>query len=90
MQPVSWAALAYIGFIAAPLGTWCVMQATAQLAVLVSSIGFLTTPAVSLILANLFLGEPFTADLLAGSALIMAGVGFAAWPGAGSGRGEAA
>jgi drug/metabolite transporter (DMT)-like permease len=80
-RSVSWAALGYIGFLAAPLGTWCIMEATAKLPAMVSSIGFLTTPAISLILANLFLGEPFTADLLAGSALIMAGVAFAAWPG---------
>ena len=46
-----------------------------------SSVGFLTTPAVSLVLANLFLGEAFTVDLLLGSALIIGGVGFAAWPG---------
>jgi O-acetylserine/cysteine efflux transporter len=79
-QPESWWALAYIGLIAGPLGTWCVMQATASLPALVSSLGFLTTPAVSLILANVFLHEPFTPDLLAGSALIMGGVAFAAWP----------
>ena len=65
-QPVSWAALAYIGLIAGPFGTWCVMQATATLPTVVSSVGFLTTPAISLILANLLLGEPITTDLLAG------------------------
>jgi drug/metabolite transporter (DMT)-like permease len=79
-SPASWAALGYIGFIAGPLGTWCIMEATAKLPALVSSVGFLTTPAVSLILANIVLQEPFTPDLLAGSALIMAGVACAAWP----------
>jgi drug/metabolite transporter (DMT)-like permease len=79
-SPESWWALAYIGLVAGPLGTWCVMEATAKLPTLVSSVGFLTTPAVSLILANVFLHEPFTPDLLAGSALIMAGVAFTAWP----------
>jgi len=77
----AWLALAYIGLIAGPLGTWCVMEATAKLPTVVSSVGFLTTPAVSLILANLVLGEAFTPDLLLGAALIMVGVGFAAWPG---------
>ena len=76
----AWWALGYVGLIAGPLGTWCVMEATAKLPTLVSSVGFLTTPAVSLIMANLFLGEPFTLDLLVGSALIMVGVGAAAWP----------
>src|SRR5579859_1009590 len=77
----SWTALAYIGLIAGPFGTLCVILATAALPAVVSSVGFLTTPAVSIILSNLLLGEPITADLLAGSALIMAGVGCAAWPG---------
>jgi len=78
--PMSWVALAYIGLIAGPFGTWCVIQATATLPTVVSSVGFLTTPAISLLLANLILGEPITADLLAGSALIFFGIGFAAWP----------
>ncbi len=79
-RPLSWCALAYIGLIAGPLGTWCVMQATASLPALVSSVGLLTAPAVALIMANLLLGEPITPDLLLGSALIMAGVAFAVWP----------
>jgi O-acetylserine/cysteine efflux transporter len=81
VSPVSWWALAYIGLVAGPLGTWCIMEATAKLPTLVSSVGFLTTPAISLILANIVLHEPFTPDLLMGSALIMAGVACAAWPG---------
>jgi O-acetylserine/cysteine efflux transporter len=80
-RPGSWAALAYIGLLAGPFGTWCVVQATATLPTVVSSVGFLMTPAVSLILANLFLAEAFTTDLLLGAALIIGGVGFAAWPG---------
>ena len=80
MHPMSWAALAYIGLIASPFGSWCVIEAAARLPTAVSSIGFLTTPAVSLILANLTLGERITPDLLAGSALIIVGVGVAAWP----------
>ena len=80
MHSASWAALACIGLIASPFGTWCVIQATATLPAVVSSVGFLTTPAISLILANLLLGEPITADLLCGSALIIFGVGVAAWP----------
>jgi drug/metabolite transporter (DMT)-like permease len=80
-RPAAWAALAYVGLIAGPFGTWCVLQATATLPTMVSSIGFLMTPAVSLVLANLLLGEPFTADLLLGTTLIIGGVGAAAWPG---------
>ena len=80
-QPGSWAALAYIGLLAGPFGTWCVVQATATLPTVVSSVGFLMTPAISLILAKLLLGEAFTSDLLFGAALIIGGVGAAAWPG---------
>jgi hypothetical protein len=47
--------LAWIGCIAGPIGTWCIGEATARLPTAVSSIGFLTTPAIRLILANLFL-----------------------------------
>ena len=78
-SPVSWGALRLHQPHRQPLGTWCIMEATAKLPTLVSSVGFLTT-AVSLLLANLVLHEPFTPDLLAGSALIMAGVACAAWP----------
>jgi O-acetylserine/cysteine efflux transporter len=79
-QPAGWWALAYIGLLAGPVGTWCVVEATSKLPTMVSSIGFLTTPAVSLLLASLLLGEPLTADLLAGSALIISGVAIAALP----------
>lgn len=79
-RPASLWALGYIGLFAAPIGTWCIMEATAKLPTLVSSIGFLTTPAISLLLSNLLLGEPLTTDLLGGSALIMSGVLVAAWP----------
>ena len=82
-DPIAWAALGYIGCIAGPLGTWCVMEATRLLPTVVSSVGFLATPAVGIALSNLLLGERFTPDLLAGSALILGGVAFAAWPGRG-------
>ena len=79
-QPGCWLALATIGFVAGPIGTWFVVEATAKLPTMVSSIGFLATPAVSLLLANLLLGEPFTADLLSGAALIIGGVAVTALP----------
>ncbi|MEO8713948.1 MAG: DMT family transporter [Acetobacteraceae bacterium] len=77
----SWASILYVGLIAGPLGTWGIVEATIRLPTVVSSIGFLATPAVGLILANLMLGERLTPDLLGGSALILAGVGIAAIPG---------
>jgi hypothetical protein len=53
---------------------------SALLSSLLSSVGCRTTPAVSLKLANIVLHEKLTADLLAGSLLIMAGVACAAFP----------
>lgn len=58
--------MGYIGLIAGPIGTWCILEASAALPAVVSSIGFLVTPAFGLILANLALGEKLTPDLLLG------------------------
>jgi O-acetylserine/cysteine efflux transporter len=79
-DPWAWLSLAYIGLVAGPIGTWCIMEASAALPSVVSSVGFLVTPAVGLILSNLTLGERLTPDLLLGSALILCGAAFAARP----------
>ena len=73
-------AMAFIGLVAGPFGTLFVLQATARLPAMVSSVGFLTTPAAGLLLATLLLGEPLGPDLLLGSGLILSGVAAAAWP----------
>ena len=65
------AALLGIGLVAAPLGTWCVMQATVALPLVMASIGFLAAPAVGLLIAAAWLHEPLTADVIAGSVLIL-------------------
>ncbi|MCW3477135.1 DMT family transporter [Limobrevibacterium gyesilva] len=77
--PVVWS-IAYIGLLAGPVGTWCVMQVAATLPAMVASVGFLMTPAAGLALSTWWLGEPLGSDLLLGSALILGGVGCAAWP----------
>ncbi len=76
----SWEALAYIGLLAGPVGTWCVMEATKRLPAMVASVGFLMTPAAGLALSALWLGEPIGPDLLAGAALILGAVLVASWP----------
>jgi O-acetylserine/cysteine efflux transporter len=76
----AWEAMAYIGLVAGPFGTLCIMLAAAALPSIVASVGFLATPAIGLLLSTLLLGEPLGADLLAGSALILGSVGLAAWP----------
>ncbi len=78
--PSLWA-MAYIGALAGPVGTWCIMGASASLPSMVASVGFLATPAMGLFLSTWWLGEPLGPDLLAGAALILGGVACAAWPG---------
>lgn len=79
-RPGAWAALGYVGLIAGPLGTWGVIEATVVLPAVVASVGFLATPAFGILLSNWILGEPITPDLVLGTALILGGVGLAAWP----------
>lgn len=74
------ASVAYIGLLAGPIGTWCVMQVSLTLPAMVASVGFLATPAAGLLLSTLWLGEPLTLDLVTGSMLILGGVAIAAWP----------
>jgi len=76
----AFAALGYIGFAAAPFGTLCVMLAASVLPAMVSSVGFLATPAIGLLLSTIFLGEALGPDLIIGSLLIMSGVALAAVP----------
>lgn len=77
----AWGPLVYIGLLAGPLGTWGVMEAAVLLPAVVSSVGYLATPAVGILLSAWILGEPITPDLVGGTVLILAGVGLAAWPG---------
>ena len=79
--PAGLTALAAIGLVAGPIGTWCVMQATALLPMVVASTGFLATPATGLLLSVLFLHEALTPDLLLGTGLILCGVLLASVPG---------
>jgi drug/metabolite transporter (DMT)-like permease len=72
--------LAYIGGFAGPVGTWCVMEAASTLPAMVSSVGFLATPAAGLLISAWWLGEAIGPDLIAGTALVLAGVAVAAWP----------
>jgi drug/metabolite transporter (DMT)-like permease len=69
--------MAAIGLVIAPAGTWCIMQATTMLPMVVASVGFLAGPAVGVILATLFLHEALGADIIAGAGLILAGAALA-------------
>lgn len=74
-------ALGYIGLVAGPVGTWCVLQVASTLPAMVASIGYLATPAAGLLLSSWMLGEEITPDLVVGALCILAGVTVAAWPG---------
>lgn len=76
----AWAGLLFIGLIAGPAGTWCVVQATRLLPMVIASTGFLASPAVGLLLSATWLGEALTPGLILGSALILGGVAAAAIP----------
>ena len=69
-----------IGLVAAPIGTWCVMQATVALPLVVASIGFLAAPAVGVLLSAAWLGEALTPDVLAGAGLVLGGAAVATLP----------
>jgi drug/metabolite transporter (DMT)-like permease len=70
-----------IGLVMGPLGTWCIMQATTALPLVVASVGFLAGPAIGLLLSAAVLHEPLTASVLAGAGLILGGAALAAWSG---------
>lgn len=70
--------LAMIGLVMGPIGTWCIMQATTVLPLVVASVGFLAGPALGLILSVLWLGEPLTFSLAAGSVLLLGAAALAA------------
>lgn len=76
--------LGLIGLVMAPIGTWCVMQATTALPLVVASVGFLAGPAVGLLISVIWLHEPFTISIGLGAALILGGAGLAAGSAGGS------
>jgi drug/metabolite transporter (DMT)-like permease len=75
----SWPHLLYIGLIAAPIGTWCVIEAGRKLPGAVASVGFLMVPAFGVLLSALWLGEPIGWDVILGGVLIVLSVVLAAF-----------
>lgn len=88
-SPTALSCLLLIGLVMAPTGTWCVMQATLALPLVVASVGFLAGPAVGLLLASAWLGEPFTWAVGLGAALLLGGAAVAASSGAAPAPGRA-
>lgn len=74
----SWPHMLFIGLIAAPIGTWCVIEAGRRLPGAVASVGFLLVPAFGVAVSAAWLGEPIGWDVILGGALIVASVVIAA------------
>jgi drug/metabolite transporter (DMT)-like permease len=74
----AWAHAAFVGAVAAPVGTWATIEAGRRLSGMLASLGFLAIPAFGLALSNLWLGEPLGWDVLLGCALVLGGVAIAA------------
>lgn len=72
-----WQAL-FIGLVAAPIGTWAVIEAGRHLDAVLASVGFLLVPVLGVALGTLWLGESLGWDLLLGGALVVASVWLAA------------
>lgn len=67
-----------VALVAAPLGTWSVVESGRRLPGAVASAGFLLVPVVGVTLAAIWLGEAITWDLIAGGVLIALGMWWAA------------
>ncbi len=74
----SWPHAAFIGAIAAPIGTWTTIEAGRRLSGFRASVGFLVVPALGVLISNLWLGEALGWDVLVGGGLIAASVVLAA------------
>jgi drug/metabolite transporter (DMT)-like permease len=74
----SWPHMLFIGLIAAPIGTWCVIEASRKLPGAVASVWFLLVPFIGVVVGALWLGEPIGWDVIIGGALIVVSVIMAA------------
>ncbi len=73
-QPALWVALAYLGIIAGPAGTWAAVSVARALPPVTASLGMLGTPLLAIASSVVLTGEPITAGLLIGTALIIGGI----------------
>jgi len=74
----SWPHAAFIGLLAAPVGTWCVIEATSRLPGAVASVWFLLVPVVGVVVSAVWLGEAIGWDVYVGGGLIALSVFIAA------------
>jgi drug/metabolite transporter (DMT)-like permease len=72
--PALLALLAYGGIPGTALPYWAIAMATQRLPATTTSLGLLATPAFSVVVATLWLGEPLTVSLAAAIVLILGGI----------------
>jgi drug/metabolite transporter (DMT)-like permease len=75
--PGAWVHTAFIGLIAAPIGTWSVIEAGRRLPSTVASVGFMLVPVLGVLLGAIWLGESVGWDVWLGGALIGGSVALA-------------
>lgn len=69
---------AFIGLVAAPIGTWANVEAARHLNAVLASVGFLLVPLFGVALSVTWLGEPLGWDLILGGSLVVLSVALAA------------
>jgi drug/metabolite transporter (DMT)-like permease len=69
-----WVALIYNGVLAGPAGTWAAVSVARALPPITGSLGMLGVPLVGIVSSAFLVGEPITAPLAAGAALVIAGI----------------
>ncbi|MBL6454355.1 DMT family transporter [Belnapia sp. T6] len=74
----AWPHAAFIGAVAAPIGTWATIEAGRRLSGIRASVGFLVVPVLGVLISNLWLGEALGWDVVLGGILIAASLLLAA------------
>ncbi len=74
----AWPHAAFIGGVAAPIGTWATIEAGRRLSGTLASLGFLMIPTLGVLLSNLWLQEPLGWEVLLGGALVVGSVALVA------------
>jgi drug/metabolite transporter (DMT)-like permease len=69
-----WFALLYLGVLAGPTGTWAAVSVARALPPITGALGTLGSPLIGIASSAVLIGEPITANLLLGTALVIAGI----------------
>ena len=74
----AWPHAAFVGGVAAPIGTWAIIEAGRRLSGTLASVGFLAIPAFGVGVSAVWLREPLGWEVVGGGALILCSVAIAA------------